>query len=79
VAANSYFKGKTVKNISLKMAEGKNEREILTPFFWTFFWTFINVLFGLCVPSILKHESKTSKIVFVTIMLSKCVFGLKKL
>ena len=31
-----------------KTAEGKNGREILTPYFWTFFWTFKNVHFALC-------------------------------
>jgi hypothetical protein len=62
------------------MAEGKNRRETIFGYFWIHFGSLPkNVHFALCAPPILKHEIQTSKFGFVTIMLSKRIFCLKKL
>ena len=83
------FKDFSAENISFKMVKfqivveigrwPESTKDDLPPIFWTFFWTSKNVHFALCAPPILNMKCKTSKIGFLTIMLTKRIFDPKKL
>jgi len=78
--AKSYFKDKTVKNISFKMAKARMAERLFLDILDTFWIPLKKCPFcPLRVVNFKTRNSKHPKIGFVTIMLSKRIFDPKKL